>query len=61
MNKMKISQLINNLQSYRNIDLTDKECMEILESLKEKYDSSKGITWQDVCLEHDYFLEEKRK
>ena len=46
---------------HRNIDLTDKECMQILESLKEKYDSSEGITWEDVCLEHDIYLEERRK
>lgn len=42
---------------HRNVDLTDKECMEILKSLKKKYDSSEGITWENVCLEHDIYLE----
>ena len=46
---------------HRDIDLTDEECMEILQRVKNNHNPSIGITWEGLCLEYDYYLEEKKK
>ena len=45
----------------RNIDLTNEECMEILQRIKNNHDTSIGISWEGVCLEYVYYLEEKKE
>ncbi len=46
---------------HRDIDLTDEECMEILQRVKNNHDASIGITWEGLCLEYDYYIFAKKE
>ena len=46
---------------HRTEELTDAECLEILKRVEKKYDPNEGITWETICLEYDYYLEESGK
>ena len=41
-----VRQVLKNFDT--KLNLSDKECMEILERVEDKQDSNFGVTWEDI-------------
>ncbi len=46
---------------HRDVDLTDEECMEILQIVKNNHDAEIGINWEVLCFWYDDYLKETGK